>query len=255
MFLFIGVNAQVTADQVLDNYFENTGGKANWEKLEGIKITGKSNGQGMEIPVEVVQLKKGKQYVKISIQGKELMQGVYNGNVLWNTNFMTQKPEEMPTEFTENFKKNEANDFPTPFLNYKDKGYKAENLGEEIMEGTTCFKLKLTQNPVMVDGKEEETISFHYFDKESFVLIASESEIKAGPMKGQMMKSTMSDYDEVEGLYFPFSMTNMGMPMTIERIELNPTIEDSVFEMPKEEVTEEKVENNVNTPPPPPQKK
>ncbi len=39
-------------------------------------MTATSKGQGMEIPIEIVQLKGGKQYVKISIQGKELMQGL-----------------------------------------------------------------------------------------------------------------------------------------------------------------------------------
>jgi outer membrane lipoprotein-sorting protein len=55
----------------------------------------------------------------------------------------------------------------------------------------------------------------------------------------------MSDYQEVEGLYFPFSMTQgvkdqPGQPITIESIELNPSINDSEFNFP--ESTEE--ENN-----------
>jgi len=246
LLLFVSAFSQTSAEEIINKYFENTGGIENWEKLEGVKIIGKSSGQGMEIPIEVLQLKDGKQYVKISIQGKELKQGVFDGKVLWNTNFMTQKAEVMASEYTENFKKNQINDFPTPFLNYKKKGYTIENLGEETMEGTTCYKVKLTQNPVMHEGKEEASISFYYFDKESFVPIATETEIKSGPMKGQLMKSTMSDYEEVNGLYFPFSMSNMGMPLTIEKIELNPKVDQSVFEMPKEEET---------TPPPPVEKK
>jgi len=232
---FVGNYAQTNADEILNNYFENTGGIENWQKLQGLKMIGKVNGQGMEIPIEIIQLKDGRQYVKINFQGKELMQGVYDGKVLWNTNFMTQKAEVMTTEDTENFKKNQVNDFPTPFLDYKEKGYKIELLEDETMEGTECFKLKLTQNPVLVDGKEEDNVSFYYFEKENFVPIAMEMEIKSGPMKGQMMKSTMSDYEEVEGLYFPFSLSQMGGPLSIETIELNPDVNLDIFEMPKEE--------------------
>ena len=234
---FLGSNAysQMSVDEIIDNYFENTGGKVNWEKLQGYKMEGISNTQGMEIPVEVLQLKNGKQYVKISLQGKELMQGVYNGDVLWSTNFMTQKPEKMTTEQTENFEKNETKDFPSPFLSYKEKGYQLELIGEETIDGAECYKIKLTQNPVMVDGKEEEKVSFHYFEKESSILLVSETEMTEGPMKGQMLKSTMSDYDEVDGLYFPFSLIQMGMPFTISKIELNPKIDDSIFDMPEEE--------------------
>jgi len=40
------VNAQ-TADEILANYFENTGGLDNWNKLEGIKMMAKINQGGM----------------------------------------------------------------------------------------------------------------------------------------------------------------------------------------------------------------
>ncbi len=233
--LFIGNYAQISADEIISNYFENTGGFDNWKKLEGLKMTGKVNGQGMEIPIEILQLKDGRQYVKITIQGKQMMQGVFDGEVIWNTNFMTQKAEVMTTEDIENFKKNQSHDFPSALFNYKEKGYKVELLGDETMEGTVCYKLKLIQNPMLIDGKEEATISFYYFDKDNFIPIAVESEIKSGPMKGQMIKSTMSDFEEFDGLYFPTSMTQMGGPVNFDKIELNPKVDASVFQMPKEE--------------------
>ena len=58
-------------------------------------------------------------------------------------------------------------------------------------------------------------------------------------------ETKMSDYQEVDGLYFPFSITQgvkdgAGQPITIDKIELNPTVDDAVFEFPKETVTEDK---------------
>jgi outer membrane lipoprotein-sorting protein len=208
-------------------------------------MNGKVSGQGMEIPIEILQLKNGKQYVKITFQGKEIMQGVYDGEVLWNTNFMTQKPEAMTSEQIENFKKNSLHDFPSAFLNYKEKGYAVELLGEENVEGTDCYKLKLIQNKILIDGKEEDAISFYYFDKENFVPIVMESEIKSGPMKGKMMKSTMSDYEEVDGLYFPMALSQMGGPFNIDKIELNPKVDDAIFIMPKVEENKEEVKEEV----------
>ena len=38
----ISVNSQ-TAEEVIANYFENTGGIENWAKLEGIKMSAKVN--------------------------------------------------------------------------------------------------------------------------------------------------------------------------------------------------------------------
>jgi carbonic anhydrase len=52
----ISVNSQ-TAEEIIANYFENTGGIENWAKLEGIKMSAKVNQGGMEIPLEITQLK------------------------------------------------------------------------------------------------------------------------------------------------------------------------------------------------------
>ena len=67
-------------------------------------------------------------------------------------------------------------------------------------------------------------------------------------MKGQVQEVKMSDYQEVDGLYFPHSLSQGikdqgGQAITLDKIELNPTVNDAEFEFPKEieeTVTEEK---------------
>ena len=59
-----------------------------------------------------------------------------------------------------------------------------------------------------------------------------------------MSEATMSDYDEVDGLYFPFSMTQgvkgqPGAPISISKIELNPTVDEKEFSFPEEIVEKE----------------
>lgn len=238
------VNAQ-TADEILANYFENIGGLENLKKIEGMKMTAKVNNGGMEIPLEIYQFKGGKQLTIINFQGKELKQGVFDGETLWGHNFMTMKAEKSDAETTANMKLNN-NDFPDPFIDYKEKGYLVELLGKEDIDGTETFKIKLTKEPITVDGKEEEDVSFYFFDTENFVPIAMQSEIKTGQGKGMIQEITFSDYQEVDGLYFPFSMTQgvkgqPGAPITISAIELNPEVDDSVFAFPEEtESTDDK---------------
>lgn len=233
-----GVEAQ-TVDEIISNYFENTGGKDNWSKLEGVKMYAKVNQNGMEIPIEITQLKGGKQMTVINFQGKQLKQGVFDGETLWGLNFMTQKAEKSDKEATENMKL-EMNDFPDPFLNYKDNNYTVELLGKEDIDGTEAFKVKLVKEPVSVDGKMEEDVSFYFFDTENFIPLVVQSEIKSGQYKGQMSESKFSDYDEVEGLYFPFSLTQglkgqEGQAITFDKIEINPVVEDKEFVFPEEE--------------------
>ncbi|WP_350285911.1 outer membrane lipoprotein-sorting protein [uncultured Croceitalea sp.] len=239
----ISVQAQ-TADEIIDNYFENTGGIDNWKNITGMKMTAKVNQQGMEIPLEIYQMKDGRQMTLISFQGKEIKQGVFDGETLWSHNFMTMKAEKSDAEETANFKL-ETNDFPDSFMDYKEKGYTVELIGKETIDGAETFKIKLTKEPITVDGNQEDDVSFYFFDTENFVPIAVQSEIKSGPMKGKMSETTMSDYQEVEGLYFPFSMSQgvkdgQSQPITIDTIELNPNIEASAFAFPEEMAKEEK---------------
>ncbi len=225
-------NAQ-TADEIIDNYFKNIGGKEKFAKIDGFKMNMVTNYNGIEIPVEVFNNKSGKMYVKINFQGKEITQMAFNGNKGWSTNFMTMKSEEMDSETSENMLA-QIGDFPDPFLNYKQKGYKVEMLGKETKEGTECFKIKLTKKPIKVDGKMVDNVSFYYFETENNIPIMTETEIQQGPMKGQMSTSTMGDYQEVEGMYFPFTMNQGGQAMTVKKIEINPTVDAKVFEMKTE---------------------
>jgi outer membrane lipoprotein-sorting protein len=137
----------------------------------------------------------------------------------------------------------QMNDFPDPFLNYKDKGYSVELLGTESIDGADAFKLKLTKLPVTVDGVQEDNISYYYFDAENFIPLVVHTEIKTGPMKGQVSESKMSDYLEVDGLFLPHSITQglkgqPGQAIAIDKIELNPQVDDKEFEFPEEEATE-----------------
>ncbi|WP_347925879.1 outer membrane lipoprotein-sorting protein [Pontimicrobium sp. SW4] len=240
---FSQVSAQ-TADEIIASYYENTGGLENWKKLEGITMSAKVNQGGMEIPLAITQLKSGKQMTVINFQGKEIKQGVFDGEVLWSDNFMTQKAEKSDKETTDNMKI-QAMDFPDAFLNYKEKGYTLELLGKENLDGTETFKLKLTKKPLIVEGKEEENSSIYYFDAENFVPLVVHTEVRMGPQKGMISEIKMSDYQEVDGLYFPFSLTQgikdqAGQGITIDKIELNPTIDDDAFKFPEEAVTEDK---------------
>lgn len=236
LFTVLGATNAQTVDEILAKYFENTGGLDNWKKLQGLKMSAKVNQGGMEIPLTIVQLKDGRQATSISFQGKEIKQGVYDGSVLWNTNFMTMKAEKADAEALEIFKSN-LGDFPDPFLNYKERGYKAELLGKETIDGTEAYKVKLTKKPITVDGKPTDNITFYYFDAENYVPIMTESEVKVGPNKGVVAQSKMSDYQDVNGFLFPFSLAEGAkggqmQAITITAIEVNPKVDEASFKFP-----------------------
>jgi len=79
-----------------------------------------------------------------------------------------------------------------------------------------------------------DDVSFYYFDAENNVPVLVETEIKEGEMKGQMSTSTFGNYQEVEGIYYPFTLNQFGQEMTIKKITPNPTLDPKEFEFKTE---------------------
>lgn len=229
-------NAQ-TAQEVVNKYIENIGGEEALRKIKNVKMTAKVDAQGMVIPLEMYNMTDGKMMVKFEFQGKEMVQQAFDGETSWGVNFMTQKAEKADAEQTENTKR-ESKDFPEAFLDYEKKGYKIELMGKETIEGVECFKIKFTKKPLLADGVEVENVQYYYFDTENYVPIVMEAEIKSGQMKGSISQTVFSNYTEVEGVYFPFSINSRlkdgeGQPVTIEKVEVNVAIDEAMFKFPE----------------------
>ena len=222
-----------TAEDIVDKYVAAIGGKDAWTKVKGIRIKAKVDAQGMTLPLDIINMSDGRNYTSFELQGKVVVQSAFDGETAWGVNFMTMKAEKHDNETTENIKR-EAKDFPNSFSGYKEKGYKIKLMGKEMAEGVNCYKIKLTKKTQLVDGKEEENIVYYYFDVENFVPIMEETTINSGEAKGQISQTVYSDYQEVGGLYFPYSIMSRlkdgaGQSVVIQSIELNPTVEDKLF--------------------------
>ena len=230
------VSTAQTAEEIVKTYIENIGGEEALRKIKNTKMTAKVDAQGMVIPLEMINTADGRMMMSFEFQGKTMVQQAFDGETSWGVNFMTQKAEKADAEQTENIKR-ELGDFPEAFLDYTKKGYQIELMGKETTEGVECFKVKFTKKPLLADGEEVENVQYYYFDTENFVPIISETEIKSGQMKGAISQTVYSDYQEVDGVYFPFSINSRlkdgeGQPVTIEKIETNVEIDDAMFKFP-----------------------
>ena len=242
-FLFISSvfisNAQdMTVEKIIESYVENTGGREAWMSLKSLKMEAKIEFSGMELPLSITSTKSGEAATVVNFQGMTFYQGMFDGETLWGTNQMTMKAEKGESEDTENIKRTKG-EFPEALLTYKDLGYTVELEGEDTKEGVECYKIKMTKKAQLVDGKEKENVVYYYLDKENFVPIMQEQEMLAGQMKGQISQTLFSDYQEVDGLYFAFSMTQQlegqdGQEIVIESVELNPEIDKTLFVFPSE---------------------
>lgn len=233
-------NAQdMSVEKIIDTYLENIGGKEALNDIEGYKMNASISVQGMDLPIEGYTMKDGRMIIKFELQGKEMVQEAYDGNTKWGVNFMTMKAEKSESEETENYRKT-IGEFPDLFLNYEKLGYEVELDGEDTKDGVECYKLKVTKDPQMVDGEEKDDIVYYFMDKENMVPIMTETEIMGGQMAGQVVQTLFSDFQEVDGVYFPFSITYQtemgGQTIVVESMELDPEVEDAMFAFPEEEV-------------------
>lgn len=226
-----------TAEEIVMNYFENTGGMDEWKKIESIKYSGKVDVQGMAITFDRIITTDGKSATIADVQGQAFYQDVFDGETLWGTNQMTMGTEKSDAESTANYKM-EADDLLSPLMDYKEKGYTLELIGDETIEGTETFKVKLDMGKYMKDGVETPNVAYYFFEKENFVPIVEERMATYGQAKGYTLVFKYSDYQEVDGIYFPFAMTQGAkefpgeQTLTMTDIAINPEIDEAIFAFP-----------------------
>lgn len=234
------MNAQ-SVDEILSNYFENTGGMDNWEKLKAQEMKGTMYMQGMEFPGTLTTAAPNKQRMEFTIQGMTIIQA-YDGETAWGINpFQTgTDPQKLPDEMAEDMV---DQDFPSIFINYKEKGHALELEENEEVEGTECFKIKVT--------KKSGSVEYHFFDTEYYIPVMVRTIAKSGPTKGQAAETFVSEYQEVDGMMIAHSIeTKMAgqsvMKIAISTVTLNPEVSDDIFAFPGEkETVEEAIEEEA----------
>lgn len=232
-----------SVDEILANYFENMGGLEKLKEQKSRKMETNMSMGGMEFAAVITEKEPNKQRVDVDIQGMQLVQA-YDGETAWTINpFATgTEPQKMPDHEAEEMIKQK---FQDPFIDYEAKGHTVELEGQEEIEGAQCYKLKLT--------KENGDIEYHYFDAEYFVPVMARTTQSAGPMAGMAAETYLSDYQEVDGLMFPFYLETKvngqtAQTITITSVELNPEVEDDFFLFPGSKEMKEKEEMIKNAP-------
>ncbi len=229
MFVFVvGSAFSQTVDEIIAKNLQSKGGVEKLKALKSLKMIGKVSAQGMEFPMVMYFKRPNLMRQEMEFQGQKIIT-FFDGEKAWMINpFMgSGEPVEVTGAQAESAK--EQADFDGPFIDYKEKGIKIELLEKEDVEGTPAYKLKVIKK----DGKE----IIYYLETNSCLEIKMESTVD---MQGTPLTLNLvfSDYKEVDGLKFAFSMQSSGGPsggaqIIFEAIELNPELDDSLFKVSK----------------------
>ena len=119
--------------------------------------------------------------------------------------------------------------FPTPLLDYRDKGFTLELTGKETIGPRTSYALRLTP-------KSGPPIRL-YVDAESFLMLRTATTVNVPELGGDLDQVVdFSDYREVDGIPLPRSVRSTNPAQTITAVltdvKHNVEIEDASFARP-----------------------
>ena len=191
------VSANVTAQQVIDNYATALGGKSKLEAVKSVKTLSTIKVMGMEMEATTLEMAPNKSKAVQKIMGQEMVQ-VFDGE----KGYMMQAGQRM--------------DLPAPAI----EEAKKKRLFEVLSYNAADFK---TVEKVMEEGKELYLLAGAgkklYFDTKTNLLVKSTSD------KGDMV---ILDYMEVDGIKFPknikLAMMGQNMEMTNSQVIVNKEV-------------------------------
>lgn len=233
MALFVAAQGfSQTAEEIISGYVKAIGGEEAIRKNTTWKMTAKVDVGGMELPVYFLKA-PNKMKVYATFQGMNLVQQAFDGTTAWKTNQMTMQAEKSTTEESANMAIDLMEE-PDVMITYKSLGYSVEKQADETVDGAACYAIKMTKKQKMSEGKAIDNIVTYFIDKSSSALVMTRSVSNEGPMKGVVVETLFSDYQEAGGIYVPFSMTirtagGPGQTIKFEKIEPNVTFDDKEF--------------------------
>ena len=218
-FVFAQFAQAQTVDEVINKHITALGGKENLAKINNLITEASLNVQGADIAVTLTQVNN-----KLVRQDIYAM-GMHGFDMMTEKEGWTYMPfqgMQKPEPKTADDVKEGMNDLDIagPLVDYAAKGHKVELLGKEDVDGTECYKIKVT----LASGKD---VTF-FIDPASSMIIRTKELRKANGQE-QEIETDYSDYKDVEGVKMAHSITLPFGTMLISSIKVNQTVFDSAY--------------------------
>jgi hypothetical protein len=217
-----------TVDEIIAKNIQARGGIEKLKAVKTLRMTAKINQGGFRATVVQENQRPNKVRQEFIIQGMAQVEA-YDGKSAWQVSpFEGRKdPSLLSADDTKHLV--EDADIDGQLVDYKNKDHRAELIGHDSVEGTDCYKIKLT----MANGDAR----YYYIDTDSFLDLKVETErnIRGTVQYGETL---LGDYEQVNGVYYPFSVdsgqkgSQFHTRVTIEKVEVNVPLDAARFAIP-----------------------
>jgi hypothetical protein len=211
----------ITAQGVINKYIYSIGGMDKFKSV--MDRTTVMTGTAMGQPIDIIVMQKYPDKLFQELRAGEVKQLLYYSNGQGEMIIGTEKTEIEKKEL-ERLMMDATMQL---LLNPDSFNVKAEYLGIERIDSIDCYAIKLT----LPSGIRW----FQYYSMQNDLKFKETKEIQT--KQGLFEQETyFSDYREVKGLKFPFTIKQhfgiQEIDLTVTSIEINTGLDDSIFEMP-----------------------
>lgn len=202
----------VTASKVFADYIKAIGGKDAVEDVESVYMIAQAEIQGQKMDLETKVTSSGKSSTIVSMGGNVIQKQIFDGAA----GFVAAQGQKMP--FTEEqviAAKAEAHPFPELIAQ------NATLAGVEDVDGEQAYAVKM-----------DETTT-NYYSKDTGLKIKQVKTMSQGPQT-MSIPIVYSDYREVDGVKFPFNLSqtmgSMTLDFAVSDLIVNEQVVDTDFE-------------------------
>ena len=222
-----------TVDEIIAKNVQAKGGVERLRSINTIRQASRMHmpGQGMEAPVLILSKRPNLMRQEITLGNIKVITG-FDGQVTWIVNPLVS-PGGAPIQMSgpEAEITREQASFDSPFLNYKERGYKIEYVGTETLNNRQVYHLRVMP-PVRSMTVRPQT-QHAYIDVETGLETKLVTETDRAKLEQEF-----ADYKQVDGLTVPFTIRQLvngvlQSEMKVEKVELNINLSDDLFAMPK----------------------
>ncbi len=204
----------LTGEQVIEDYINAIGGRDKLESVQDLAIIMATEFNGMTLQTEMKKKVPNKMATVASMNGNPVFTQIFDG-----TSGMVNQGGQKIEADEAMLKEMEATAPMFVELDYTKDGYSLELQGIEDVNEAKAYKVLVTDP----NGKQVT----EFFDTKTSLKVQSIAEAA-----GQMATTSYSNYQEVDGISFPFTVkTSVPIPleMKVQSVEFNSGLEDSEF--------------------------